>query len=484
MIIYFADRTLNITGQASTNLPGGIRILEDNLLEEIESGVNAFSFKINFDDENRADVETAIKVGNFVLKSGGDAFSSEANTYDSVYQIIETELDTLEKELYVYAEDAGLDLINKVVEGTTLENKNLLQMLQAFVPTDWTINLINTPTNTKTYTWDGDNTATERINSIVGIFDCEVYYSFVVERFEIKKKVINVTRKRGQQIATAQLRLGYDLNKIVTKESIADLATAFVVTGGTPEGTDTPINLKGYSYSYTDPETGDVYAVDAATGQMRNKSAMSRWSSALDPDGLIMKRFEFDTTDKAELAGQARAELQKQSKKSVEYEVDLSKLPEGIRVGDRVNIIDRAGNLYFEARILKIETSVSDDSQKATIGDYVAKSPGISEKVRDLAKRIQEERAAATPVLQILSSEGEALMNANTRCIMAVSIAHRANVISNITQLHAAFGNSARLTWYKNGQLTTAGVSQDGFRMTIDNVESLKTTFRCQLEVD
>ena len=206
MIIYFADRTLNITGQASTNLPGGIRILEDNLLEEIESGVNAFSFKINFDDENRADVEAAIKVGNFVLKSGGDAFSSEANTYDSVYQIIETELDTLEKELYVYAEDAGLDLINKVVEGTTLENKNLLQMLQAFVPTDWTINLINTPTNTKTYTWDGDNTATERINSIVGIFDCEVYYSFVVERFEIKKKVINVTRKRGQQIATAQLR--------------------------------------------------------------------------------------------------------------------------------------------------------------------------------------------------------------------------------------------------------------------------------------
>ena len=346
MIIYFADRNLNITGQASTSLPGGFRIMEDLLTEEVDSGVNVFTCKISYNDSNRQELESAVKVGTFLLKSGGTAFTDKENTYDSLYQIVETEFDTLSQELSVYAEDAGLDLLNRVVGETTFSGKTLQQMLNSTKPGDWSLNLIGCPTGTKTITFDGDATATERINSIVNLFSCEAYYSFVIERFKITTKVINVVPKRGNQTAVHQLRLNKDIDRIVTKTSIADLATALVVTGGTPDGSDTPINLKNYTYSYTDPATGDVYTVDKSSGQMRNTSAMKRWASVLDTDGFIFQQYSYDTTNKATLAGQARAELQKLSKAAIEYEVDFVRLPEDVRIGDRINIIDEQGELY------------------------------------------------------------------------------------------------------------------------------------------
>ena len=39
MIIYFADRKMDILGQASTNLLNGITIKEDKKTEEIDVGV-------------------------------------------------------------------------------------------------------------------------------------------------------------------------------------------------------------------------------------------------------------------------------------------------------------------------------------------------------------------------------------------------------------------------------------------------------------
>mgnify|MGYP000261556161 CR=1 FL=1 len=244
MIIYFADRNLHITGIASTSLPGGFRIYDDLTTEEIESGVNVFTCKIGYNDSSREALESAVSVGRFILKSSGSAFTDKENTYDSLYQIVETEFDTLSQELSIYAEDAGLDLLNKVVGSQQFTSKTLSQMLTAVIPADWTLNLIGTPAGAKTYTWDGENTATERINSIVNLFDSEAYYSFVIERFEVTAKVLNVVPRRGNQKAAVQLRLNFDIDRIVTKTSIADLATAFSVTGGTPDGSEAPINLK------------------------------------------------------------------------------------------------------------------------------------------------------------------------------------------------------------------------------------------------
>lgn len=462
MIIYFADRNLNITGLASTSLPGGFRIMEDMTTEELDSGVNVFTCRIGYNDSSRMELENAVTVGRFILKSSGTAFNDKENTYDSLYQIIETEFDTNSQELYVYAEDAGLELINKVVPESTQTDKTLKQMLQAFVPSDWTLNLVGTPAGTKTYTWDGENTATERINSVAALFECEVYYSFIIERFTVSAKVLNVVPKRGTQVATSQLRLNLDIDRIVTKTSIADLATAYAVTGGTPEGKDKPINLKNYSYSYTDPDTGDVYSVDASTGQMRNTSAMKRWSSVLDSDGLIIKRFSFDTTNKATLAGQARAELQKCSHPAVEYEVDFVRLPEGTQVGDRINIIDEEGELFLEARLLKIETSVTAGTQVATIGDYVLKDSGISATVAALAREFAEKvkNGLDGTTLSITSSGGNIFHNTPIATTLIATVFFGDVVITDQEELERIYGEGAAIRWYDDsGALVGYGFS-------------------------
>ena len=390
MMIYFADRDLNILGNASTQLPDGFRISQDQTVEEIDTGVNTFSCVISYTQDDRADLEPMVAEGNYILKQS--ARGDDDNAYDAVYQIIEVECDTNAQEYQVYAEDAGLDLLNTLCPAVSLSG-NVWQMMNWFLPSNWTINLIDAPISTKTYTWDGESTCTERLLSVAGLWGCEIFYSFIIDRLQIKQRVVNVTKHRGNQEAIPQLRLNYDLKKIYWKRSIADLVTALNVTGGTPEGSETPINLVGYNYSYTDPETGDVYRVDTATGQMRNTTAMGRWSSAIDPDGLWVGSFQFDTTDQAVLAGEARAYLQRHSQVAVNYEVDFEKLPDDIQIGDRVNIIDEDGELYLEARLLRIETCEAEDTQTATIGEYLLRSGGISERVAQLASDLANARA-------------------------------------------------------------------------------------------
>lgn len=458
MIIYFADKNLNITGQASTSLPGGFRLYEDKLTEEIASGVNVFEFKVSYNNMTRLELESVIARSKYVLKSSGSAFAESENTYNSLFQIVDDEFDTLSQEYYVYCEDAGLDLINKIVPEITFTNRTLLQMLQATVSSDWTINLIGTPSDTKTNEYEGENTATERINDIAGLFDCEVYYSFEIERFKVTKKILNVIPKRGHQVAIPQLRLNKDINQIITKRSRQELATAYTVKGGTPEGKDKPINLVGYSYSYTDPETGDVYQVDTATGQMRNTSAMKREASALDSDGLILKSFEFDTADKAVLAGQARAELQKHCNPIVEYEVDIVTLPEGTVIGDRINIIDEDGELFLDARILKLETSVANQQITATVGDYIYRESGIAEQIRSIAREYAGKGADGI-VLGVSSSGGNIFHGEQIDTTLTAVVFVGDRVIETQSALEEVFGSSAVINWYNNDAIVHSGMT-------------------------
>lgn len=388
MMIYFCDRDLTILGNASTQLPDGFRITDDLTTEEIDTGVNTFSCVLPYMKNEQRTLEPMVAEGNYILKQSSptDSYS----LYDSVYQIIDVECDTESQEFSIYAEDAGLDLLNTLCGAVTLTG-TIGQMMDYFLPSDWTVNLMDVPTTAKTNVWDGENTCTERLLSVANLWGCELYYSFVIEGLQIKKRVVNVTQKRGNQVAIPQLRLNYDLKSIHWKRSIANLVTALDVKGSTVD--NTVVTLVGYNYSYTDPETGEVYKVDPTTGQMRNETAMAKWASAIDPDGLWVGSYQFDTTDQAVLAGQARASLQKQSKVEANYEVDFDKLPQGTRVGDRVNIIDDNGGLYLEARLLRIETCIADDTQTATIGEYLLRDSGISERVQQIATDVANARA-------------------------------------------------------------------------------------------
>lgn len=379
MIVYFADRQMRILGSASTHLPNGVRITDDMRTEEIETGVATFECRVMFSSENRLTIEDMCEAGNYILRSDGDT--------NEFYTIIDEEIDTKDQSVLVYAEDAGLDLLNEVYgEYEATEAHDIEWYINRYSKdSGFEIGTNEIPTSmTKKLSWDEEQTATERLASIATQFGgYELSFSFDIQGMEITHKYINLYQERGKNIE-AQLRLNQDIDRIVTKKSVANLATSLYCTGGTPKGKNKPITLDGYSY-----DDGDFYV---SGKYLRSRNAVAKWSryqweknTIAGRVGHIVKRYSYDTTSQETLCKHALTELKKLCDMEVNYEVDINKLPENVRIGDRINIIDDAGELYLSARVLKLETSICDQLQTATLGEYLIKDSGISQRVEELA---------------------------------------------------------------------------------------------------
>ena len=233
--------------------------------------------------------------------------------------------------------------------------------------------------------WEGETTASERILSVATQFDAEVSYTFEIDRLKIKHKYINLHKKRGVDQGR-ELRINREVKNIIVKSSVEDLATALSVTGGYPEDSETPINLKGYKY-----DDGDIYLSGST---IYSRSAVAKWSRYLSEKGNgtghIVQTYTYDTLSQSELCNRAVSKLKKIYDAAVSYEVELAYLPDGIKIGDTVNIVDDAGELYLSARIMKLESSICNDEYTATLGEYKLKSSGISEKMESLAAQFEK----------------------------------------------------------------------------------------------
>lgn len=111
MIIYFADKKLNILGMASTKLSKGFKITDDSKVQAVDTGIATLGFKIVYTSENKALLEQMTTTGNQLLCS--------RDGKDEVYTIIDTVEDSKNQDIEVYAEDAGLDLLNEIAEPFT-----------------------------------------------------------------------------------------------------------------------------------------------------------------------------------------------------------------------------------------------------------------------------------------------------------------------------------------------------------------------------
>ena len=392
MIIYFADRAMNILGSASTGLPKGLMITNDKKTEEISEGVAIFECNLDYnfvnpdeDEEQEVDVKKLAAVGNFILKQGAD--SSEAE----VYTIIDSTIDPIKKDASIYAEDAGLDLLNEVVGAYAADKAyNIAYYINKFAyDSGFEIGINEVSNLTRKLSWDGEDTATKRLLSVATQFDnAEIGFAFKVENMTVTGRYINVYKNRGNDSGVT-LTVGKEVSGFRIKSSIADLATAYRCTGGTPEGSEKPITLNGYKY-----DDGDFYVEGS---YVKSRKALEKWSryqikteKNKNDVGHIVKSFTYDTTSKSELCNRAVSSLKKICDEAVTYEVELLYLPDGVKVGDTVSIVDDDDNIYLTARLLKLEMSESNDTKEAELGDYVRQESGIDEKVSELAERFEK----------------------------------------------------------------------------------------------
>lgn len=471
MILYFADRQFNILGQASTKLPEGLTISDDLKSEDVETGVAVFDCKIHFDDETRSMVKACTATGNYVLRLNGNE--------NELYTIIDREKDTKKQTVYIYAEDAGMDLLNEVVGAYAADQAYPIShyINKYAAGAGFQIGVNEAADLSRKLSWDGESTATERIASVANQFDgCEVSYTFEVDGLFVTKKYINIYKKRGQDIGVT-LRLNQDIDRIITTESIANLATALQCTGGTPEDTNVeddidpvPITLDGYKY-----DDGDFY-VDG--GVLKSREALKTWSRYLwksgtdaQAGGHITKQFSYDTLSQSELCNRAIADLKKRREIEINYEVEFSRLPENAKIGDRVNIVDDADELYLSTRLLKIESSVCDETQTAVLGEHLIKSSGISQKVADLAAQFAKMSVSAA----------RALMIANTAKANAEDAKAQVDeAIKSVEEAQKAVEEVADVVEEAKASAAAAQEAADNAQAVVDSVEekieSLETT--------
>lgn len=386
MIIYFADKKLNILGMASTKLSKGFKITDDSKVQAVDTGIATLGFKIVYTSENKALLEQMTTTGNQLLCS--------RDGKDEVYTIIDTVEDSKNQDIEVYAEDAGLDLLNEIAEPfTSAEAKPISWYIEMWTKdSGFEIGINEISDRSRKLSWDGEATVTERLASLSKQFDAEVSYSFDIKGLTVAHKYINIYKRRGKDVKE-ELRLNRDIDRIVVKKSISNLATALIVKGGTPEGKEEPITLKGYVY-----DDGDFY-VDA-DGRLCSRTALAKWgriSEIISEDGLkktqtfkhITKTYSYDTVLQKTLCNHAIGKLKKIRDIEENYEIDINKLPENISIGDRINIIDEAGKLYLSARLLKLEESIDEGMQKATLGEYLIQDSGIYQSIVDLANELK-----------------------------------------------------------------------------------------------
>lgn len=489
MVIYFADRQFNILGLASTHLLKGLSVTSDVKTESIETGLKVFECIIEFEPDDRKKAEAYTEPANYLLTLDGDD--------TEFYTIIDTTINATENAITLYCEDAGLDMINDVCGAyTATKAMTIAEYINIFAKDSGFVVGHNEIANlTRTLSWTGEDTAATRIRSVATQFGkAEISFSFDIKNLEITKKYINIYKKRGED-AGVQLRLNREVNNIEVKKSVSNLATALCVTGGTPSGKSSPITLYGYEY-----DDGDIYSPKTSK-YLYCRSALEKWSrmnwESGSGTGHLVKQYTYDTTKQSTLCAHAVTELKSLSDVAVNYEVDINNADDKqIGLGDTVYIIDDQGELYLSARVLQIETSVTSCSKVITLGDYLIKQSGISDKVAALSNQFNSIATAfengMTNVLHIESSNGLIFKDGIETTELNVTIYRGSEVISNYEQLTALLGYTAYLRWsyLSEGEYITISasdsrLSNDSFTLTLSTADvAEKTTFKCELMVE
>lgn len=381
MILYFADKNFKILGTASTSLSGGYVITDDTKKEEVETGIATLDCTVAYTDDTRADIESWCRAGNYVLAYYGKETAADMDIVN-LFMITTTELSVLDHTIKFESEDSGLDLLNNLAkEYTGTEQMSAADYINKFLEkTGFRLRNNNVSALPKKLEWTSTDTVTKRLADIAEKFEIELTYGFSVKGLTVSDRWVDIADETGRD-TKINLYIDKEVNNITVKNTIENLATALYATG------KDNLTLVGFKIPEADK---DKYQIDP-DGNLVSLEALTKWarvdySSKDSFSGNLYQKFESsDTASQADLYKLAKEKLDSISDIETNYEIDIADLPPGVGIGDRVNIVDDAGNTYISGRILELETSVTDGTKKATLGEYVIKDSGISELVENLA---------------------------------------------------------------------------------------------------
>lgn len=406
-----------VLNRAKETLATTSSIYDDKHTLTLDAGSSSYEFKISKNDEASRYMDS----GNYIVlqNDGGKTW---------LFTILDYEETQYTKT--VYAEDAGIELLNKACDIWKANGPHSFEYYFNLVTsgTPWKLGVNQLAGLERTLTYEGRDTGLGRLLSILKGFDnAECTFDVTVKMNAPSDFKINVYKQVGSDRSDVQMVYNHELDNITKKESRAEFVTALCGVGGTIQTEDGQGNTQDAgNIDFADLEYNhDGLVTTKGDKFLRAVDANKRFNPGQTT--YIEAFYEYDTQSASELLNRTVTRLKTYSEPQYTYTADVKIIDSTLKIGDTVTIIDHDYNpaLYLSARVAKLEKSYTDPSQNtiefcnyqllssrladklARLQTVVNKLPSASQvgklesNVSDLSKK-QEELAS-----QITSANGK-----------------------------------------------------------------------------
>lgn len=397
MDFYIVDREFKLQTISSTSGESEFPVVTSNDEIRLDTASRRMQISLAFDKNTTSSIKEKVKVGYYVLyKDRNNKF-----VWMTILKVSHnplTGLRTLE------CENASMDLLNESVEPSPANGAhNIVYYIEKFtLDSGWTIGVNEVANLSRTLEWDGESTALERIQSVATQFDnAELEFSFEFNGNQLVSRKINIYKKRGRD-TEFKLYVNKDINSIETTSDIYQLVNAIRPYGGTPEGKDTPIDLKGYNW--IDP-TGR-FKINKEKGIVMDTHNVKMWSRTNTENNYFLQSKTWTTTNQKELLDTTINWLKQYSHPIETYTVDIANLPYELEVGDYISLVDENEELFLRSRVQTLTYDYTTDNVVAELADFVRLESGLSQQLQDLANQFQNNINSSIPYnVEIISSQ-------------------------------------------------------------------------------
>ncbi|MBS4762107.1 phage tail protein [Carnobacteriaceae bacterium zg-ZUI252] len=302
----------------------GLIVSDDRFSQIADSDLSTYRFSVN---KTHSGVEN-IEVGQIVYAQDDENIK--------VFEIVRVE--SVNSKLTVYCEDAGLDLINEEKGPFEADSSYPITYYIDNIRFDsgWEIG-VNEISNriTRKLSYEGSESSVARLRRVAKEFDANIEYSFELSDTKIIRRLINVYKKNTRS-KVVRLEYGIEIGNIIKTESIEELATALRATSG-------DITLNGFTVPEKERNTWRVH--EGVLIHLPSTKQWSRHGKNKDYDeslgwGYILAYYESTAKTKETLYQAAKQQLLKRCYPEITYEVDVVDMPERVRRGDIVEIVD------------------------------------------------------------------------------------------------------------------------------------------------
>lgn len=467
-MITIADRQYNKICQIAFCGNCDLIAYDDKFSQPADSDLSMYVFSV---DKNSAEIEKIV-VGSIVY------VQDDADI--RVFEIVRIEANN--DSIDIFCVDGGLDFINEEILPFIADKGYPITYYVDNVRFDsgWEIGVNQISDKvTRKLSYDNTESAIARLRKIANAFNAEVVYSFDLEDSKIIRRLINIYPK-GTRAKRVRLEYGYEIGNIRKTESIENLATALVALGDN-------VTLDGYQVP--DKDKVDWYIAGTTLINLPSTKKWSRHSQNQEysntGEGAIVAIYESTAKTQERLYQETKEQISKRCYPEVTYEVDVIDMPERVRRGDVVEIVDHdfMPAITIRGRVASVDnvSFIDNSTGTITITNIEEVRYSTENTIEQLRKQLKSQVSNwqnAPYILTVLSTNGNVFKDGNISTTLVAKVTKNSIDVTNqftkfIWTRTSAYDKSNDTQWNANH---TASVSR--LEITNHDVDA-QATFTC-----